>query len=65
MDDYRLVAARRLAWNEEAWREPALIYLALAGLKNIAIDETQPREVHAEVEFLIRKLHTAAKPPCL
>lgn len=62
-DDYRLVAARKLAWNENAWREPSILALAIFGLQAFLVDYPEKSDSHAEAENLIRKLHQAGKTP--
>ena len=62
-DDYRLVAARKLDWNENAWREPARIALVISGLKTFLADNPENPVLRAEAEHLIRKLYLAGKKP--
>lgn len=64
-DDLRLVAARRLAWNKDAWREPALLAFVIRTLKQIVADETENPESRAEADMLIGKLNRAGKVPAL
>jgi hypothetical protein len=65
MQDFRLVAARRLTWNKDAWREPAFVALAIRGLQQIVADETESPESQAEAKMLIEKLYLARKVPAL
>ena len=60
MEDYRLVAARRLVWNKDAWRAPAHVALAIRSLEAMLAAETLSTETRAEAEMLIRKLTAAA-----
>ena len=62
-DDYRLVAARRLAWNENAWREPARLALVISGLQAFLAEYPEETESRAEAQNLIKKLHLAGKKP--
>jgi hypothetical protein len=64
-DDYRLIAARRLVWKEELWREPALVALAISGLRTILMDESESDEARTEGRYLIKKLLSASKQPPL
>lgn len=61
MDDYRLVAARRLAWNKNAGSEAALIALATQGLRELLAGEADDSVVRAEAEYLIKKLGSTMK----
>jgi hypothetical protein len=65
MDDFRLVAARRMRWNSEAWREPAQIALVIRGLEEIVYDQSETAEAQAEAKMLIAKLRSAGKEPPL
>jgi hypothetical protein len=63
MNDYRFVAARRLVWNKDAWREPALLALAIRALNQLVAGESGSPESLAEAEMLIKKLYIAGKKP--
>ena len=65
MEDFRLVAARRLVWNKDAWREPAFLGLVIDTVKRIATDEAESPEARAEAEMLVKKLYLAGKAPKL
>ena len=64
-DDYRLVAARRLSWNVEAWREPARLALVISGLQGFLADHPEKSVLRAEAENLLKKLRLAGKEPAL
>jgi hypothetical protein len=63
MDDYRLVAARQLIWKPEVWREPALLALAISGLKMLSAELPDDSKHHVELGPLITKLYAAGKKP--
>jgi len=65
MEDYRLVAARKLVWDKEAWRKPAVLLQAINWLEQIVADQSGTVVAHAEAQMLINKLHQAAKQPTL
>jgi len=58
-----LIFPRQLAWNKEAWREPARIGLAIHILQQILADENASPEYLAEAEMLIKKLQVVGKKP--
>ncbi len=61
--DFRLIAARQLSWDKDAWREPAYLAFVIRTLKEIAVNETESRESRAEAEMLMKKLYKAEKRP--
>ena len=61
--DFRLVAARLLAFEKDVWRQPARIGLALFGLTELLSEENRTVEEYAEAELLVRKLRLAGKEP--
>jgi len=63
MGETMLIFARQLAWNENAWREPARIGLAISSMKKIIASENVSHEHRAEAEMLIKKLYLAGKKP--
>ncbi len=63
MTDSWFVFARQLAWNKNAWREPARIGLAITVLQQILAAESASPEHRAEAEMLIKKLYLAGKKP--
>lgn len=63
MNDYRLVAARRLVWTPDAWREPARLGLAIRGLKEVIAEWPDNAQNHIEAKMLISKLYAAGKTP--
>jgi hypothetical protein len=65
MEDYRLVAARQLRWDKEAWRKPAHLALVIRALKQIVADESESPVSRAEAEMLTKKLYMAGKEPTL
>jgi hypothetical protein len=64
-NDFRLIAARRMVCNNEIWREPARVGLAIRTLEQILENEETSSAERAEIEMLIRKLYAAGKPPPL
>jgi len=64
-NDFRLIAARRMAWDKEIWRWPARLGLAIRTLEQILETEEMSSGEQAEVEMLIRQLYAAGKPPAL
>jgi hypothetical protein len=62
-DDYRLVAARKLTWNENAWREPAFLALVISGLKGFLAEGPENPDSRAEAKYLIHTLYQAGKTP--
>lgn len=54
---------RQLAWNKDAWREPARIGLAIQFLEQILASEDASPESRAEAEMLIKQLYKAGKKP--
>ena len=65
MDDLRLVGARRMIWDEEAWRVPASIAFHIRNLNQILADDDESPESRAEAKMLIPKLHALVKRPPL
>jgi len=61
----RIVAAQRLAWNENAWREPGRLALVIFGLKKFLAEGRENPALRAEAERLIRTLYLAGKKPTL
>ena len=54
--DFRLIAARRLVWDKNAWHAPAHIALVTRSLKQLMNEEDQASEALAEAAMLIKKL---------
>ena len=54
--DFRLIAARRLVCDKNAWQQPGYIVLVIHSLKQLMNDEGRARETLAEAAMLIRKL---------
>ena len=54
--DFRLIAARRLIWDKNAWQHPGHIALVTRSLKQLMDEEGRTMETLAEAEMLIRKL---------
>lgn len=63
MNDFRLIAARQLAWDNSAWRQPGLLGLTIRALKEIVACEGESSEARAEAAMLIKKLYAAGKKP--
>jgi len=63
MHDFRLVAARRLRFNENAWQDQGHLWLVIHTLKQIVADVTETVVARAEAEMLIKKLYIAGKRP--
>lgn len=63
MDDSYFVFARKLVWNNDAWREPARIGLAISILQQILASENASHQQRAEAEMLVKKLYNAGKKP--
>ena len=65
MRNQLLAVACRVAWDQEAWRDPALVYFLIKTIEPIAADESETSENRAEAEMLISKLYKAMKRPPL
>jgi hypothetical protein len=65
MADIRLVTARQLLWDKEAWRQPAFLGFAIQMLDQIVEDDAQSSEARNEAQMLIKKLYQAGKAPRL
>jgi hypothetical protein len=65
MNDFRLVAARQLRWDKDAWRDQGHLALVIRTLEQMVADETESAETRAEAEMLIRKLRVVGKRPAL
>jgi hypothetical protein len=63
MDDLRLIAARRLVWNKDAWRDPGYLALVTRWMKSIVEDEAESAKAHAEAAMLMKKLYLATNAP--
>ena len=65
MDDFRLIAARKLVCDSEAWRNPAYLNLVTRTLQQMQNGEPASTATHAEMEMLIKKLRLAVKAPVI
>ena len=65
MADIRLVTARQLLWDKEAWRQPAFLAVAIQMLGQIVEDDAESSEARNEAQMLIKKLYQAGKAPRL
>jgi len=63
MHDFRLVAARQLVWNKEAWRQPAYLGLVIRTLQDMLAADPEDPTMRAELESLIKRLYAAGKAP--
>jgi hypothetical protein len=63
MADLRLVAARQMDWDKEAWRQPASLRFIIRTLEQLAANEEENPESRIEAERLIKKLYAAGKEP--
>ena len=61
MQDFRLIAARQLVHDSEAWRNPGYLGLVTRTLQQMQDGEPASLETRAEIEMLIKKLRLAAK----
>jgi len=60
--DSRLVKARKLTHDTEAWRHPDKLQASLRDMNDMLRDDLTSAE-RAEVEMLIRQLHEREKKP--
>ena len=65
MEDFRLIAARKLIHDSEAWRNPGYLGLVTRTLQQMQDGETISAVTHAEIEMLMKKLRLAVKPPAI
>jgi hypothetical protein len=65
MNDPRLVSARILVWNKDAWRNPAFLHLTIRMLEQIVNSDVESPESQAEAKMLIKQLYLAGKTPKL
>jgi hypothetical protein len=65
MEDFRLVAARQLAWDKEACRKHAYRALVIHALEGIVASDVEQPVSRAEAEMLIKKLYAVGKKPAL
>ena len=63
MTDFPLTAARRMACNANAWREPAQIAMVIRWVEGFIADRPTTPEALAEAKMLLGKLYRAAKEP--
>ncbi len=63
MADIRLVTARQLLWDKEAWRQPAFLFFAIQMLDQIVENDAEAPEARNEAQVLIKKLYQAGKAP--
>jgi hypothetical protein len=57
--DFRLIAARRVVWDKNAWQSPAHIWLVIRSLQELMAEENRPRETLAEAAMLMKKLSSS------
>lgn len=62
-DDLRLVAARRMVWDSNAWRQPAMVALLTRRMQDIVDSNDESDVARAEAKMLIKKLHLASRKP--
>ena len=60
--DIRLVNARRLTWNKDAWREPGFLGLVTRELERMICDAAEAPESRAEARVLVKKLYAIKRP---
>lgn len=63
--DIRLVVARQMVWDTEAWRRPGSIWEVICSLQQMLEVEERSNADRAEIAMLIKKLYAASKPPAL
>lgn len=62
-DDIRLVAARRMIWDKDAWRRPGMLALLTRSMQDIVDSDDEPDIARTEAKMLIKKLYLAGKRP--
>lgn len=63
MQDFRLVAARKLAHCKNVWQDQGHLWLVIHTLKQIVADVTETLVARAEAEMLIKKLYLVGRRP--
>lgn len=63
MEDIRLVGARRLVWNPDAWQQPGTLHMYAQLLNGIIDNEEESTEARAEAAMLLKQLYAAGKRP--
>jgi hypothetical protein len=60
--DIRLVNARRLTWDKDAWQAPGFVAFVARELEKILADESEPVASRAEARVLLKKLYAIKRP---
>jgi hypothetical protein len=60
--DIRLVNARRLRWDKDAWQDQGFIALVISALDKLISDETECPVSRAEARMLVKKLYAIKRP---
>jgi hypothetical protein len=63
MDDFRLIAARKMVWEKDLWRQPGRLSIVIRTLEQMAAGDDESPADRAEAERLIAQLYAAAKEP--
>lgn len=65
MEDVRLVYARQIAGEKDAWRRPGSIAFAVRTLEEMAACHPEGSQMRIQIEYEIKRLYAASKEPPL